>query len=99
MWRGNYRRKTTTPGYQPNASMSFTSPICTYVHSPIGGRDISPTSQIHAEVRMKKFWARHREASEVIELDGLFSDYWSSSNNEFTVLSQSLSPTCPRRSD
>ncbi len=50
-------------------------------------RDIYPTSQIRAEVRMKKFWARHREASQVIDLDGLFSDYWSSRNNEFTVLS------------
>jgi len=48
---------------------------------------------------MKKFWARHREASEVIELDGLFRNYWSSSSNEFTVLSQSLSPTGSRGSD
>jgi len=62
-------------------------------------RDICPTSQIRAEVRMKKFWARHREARHVIDLDGLFSDYWSSGHNEFTVLSQSLSSTGPRRSD
>ena len=75
--------------YFPNAY------ACT---SLTGGRDICPTSQIRAEVRLKKFWARHREARQVIELDGLFSDYWSSSNNEFTVLSQSLSPTSPRRS-
>ena len=59
-------------------------------------RDVSPTSQIRAEVRMKSghsFWAKHREASEVIELDGLFRNYWSSNDHEFTVLSQSLSPT------
>src|SRR5258706_16241691 len=98
MWRENYRRKTITPGHQPNASMSFTSPN-TFVHSLADGRDICPTSQIRAEVRMKRFWTRHREARPVIDLDGLFSDYWSSSNNEFTVLSQSLSPTGPCRSD
>ena len=73
--------------------------VRTYVHSLTGGRDICSTSQIRAEVRMKKLWTRHREARQVVDLDGLFSDYWSSRNNEFTVLSQSLSPTGPRRSD
>ena len=65
-------------------------------------RDISPTSQIRAEVRMKSghsFWAKYRDVSEVIELDGVFSDYWGSKNPEFTVLSQSFSPTSPHRSD
>ena len=83
------------------------APVCpllpqypnTHAHSLAGGRDICPTSQIRTEVRMKKFWARHREARQVIDLDGLFSDYWSSSDNEFTVLGQSLSPTGPLRSD
>ena len=69
----------------------------TYVHLLTGGRDICPTSQIRAEVQLRKFWARHREARQDIDLDGLFSDYWSSNNNEFTVLSQSLSPTGPRQ--
>ena len=73
----------------------------TYVYLLIGGRDICPTSQIRAEVRMKKkFSAWHYwEARQVIDLHGLFSDYWSSSDNEFTVLGQSLSPTSPLRSD
>ena len=65
-------------------------------------RDVSPTSQIRAEARMRSghlFWAKYREAGEVIDLDGLFSDYWSSNNREFTVLSQSVSPTSPHRSD
>ena len=44
-------------------------------------------------------WAKYREANQVIELDGLFSEYWSSSNYEFAVLSQSLPPTSPDRSD
>ena len=56
-------------------------------------REVSPTTQIRAVVRMKighSFWAKHRETDEVdvINLDGLFSDYWSSNNHEFTVLSQ-----------
>ena len=58
-------------------------------------REISPTSQIRAEIRMKSghsILAKYREAGEVVDLDGLFSDYWSSNNREFTVLSQSLSP-------
>ena len=53
-------------------------------------RDISPTSQIRAEVQMKtghSVWAKYRDASKVIELDGLFNDYWSSNNHEFIVLS------------
>ena len=59
-------------------------------------------SNLCVEVRMKSghsVWAKYREASEVIDLDGLFSDYWSSTNHEFTVLGQSLSPTSPYRSD
>ncbi len=52
--------------------------------------------QIRAQVRMKSghsVWAKYREAGEVIDLVGLFSDYWGSNNHEFTMLSQSLSPT------
>ena len=44
-------------------------------------------------------WAKYREASEIIDLQGLFNDYWGSNEHEFTVLSQSLSPTSPRTSD
>ncbi len=33
-------------------------------------------------------WAKYREASEVIDLHELFSDYWSSNKDEFTVMSQ-----------
>ena len=44
-------------------------------------------------------WATHRVASEVIELDGLFENYWSSKDHEFTVSRQSSSPAGPRRSD
>ena len=59
----------------------------TYDHLLTGGRDISPTSQIRAEVSGHSFWAKSREASEDIELHGLFRDYWSSGNNKFTLLS------------
>jgi len=44
-------------------------------------------------------WAKYREASEVINLDGVFNDYWRSIKHEFTVQSQLLSPTGPRISD
>ena len=65
-------------------------------------RDVSPTSLIRAEARMKSghsVWAKYRDASDIIDLGGLFSDYWSSNKREFTVLSQSFSPTNPHRSD
>ena len=57
---------------------------------------------LHAEVQMKSshsIWAKYREASKVIDLHGLFNDYWSSNDHEFTVLGQSLPPTSPRISD
>ncbi len=41
-------------------------------------------------------WAKYREASEVIDLIELFSDYWGSNDHEFTVMSQSSSPTSSR---
>jgi len=59
-------------------------------------------SNLRAEVRMKSshsLWAKHREASEVIELHGLFRNYWSSTDHEFTILSQPLSPIGLHRSD
>jgi hypothetical protein len=57
---------------------------------------------MRAEIRVKRghlFWARSRETSEVIDLQGLFNDYWSSDNHEFTILGQSLSRTSPRIAD
>ena len=49
--------------------------------------------------RGHSFWAKYPEAKEVIDIHGLFSDYWSSDDQEFIVLSQSLTLTGPRRSD
>ena len=57
-------------------------------------RDISPTCQIRAELRMKSghsFWAKYRETSHTSDLHGLFNDYWGSGDHQFTVLGQSLS--------
>ena len=62
-------------------------------------RDVSPTSKIQIEVGKKSghsFWAKNREASGVIELHGLFNDYWNSEKREFLVMSQSSSATSPR---
>ena len=36
------------------------------------------------------FWAKRREGGGVIDLHELFINYWSSKNQEFTVLSQSI---------
>ena len=62
-------------------------------------RDVSPTSQIRAELRMRTghlFWTRYQETSDIFDLHGLFSDYWSSDDHQFTVLGQSSSPMTPR---
>ena len=65
-------------------------------------RGVSPTSQIHAEVRMKSgrwVWAKYQEAKEAIDLDRLFNAYWSSNDRKLTALGQSLSPIGVRRSN
>jgi hypothetical protein len=54
---------------------------------------------MRVEVQMKRghsFWATYRETSDVIGLQGLFNDYWSSNNHEFIVLSESSSLTRAR---
>ena len=59
-------------------------------------------SNLRAEARMKSghsVWTKYREASEIIDLHGVFNDYWTSNDHEFTVLSQSLSPRSPRISN
>ena len=59
-------------------------------------------SKLRAEVRMRSghsLWAKHREANVVIDLHGLFGDYWSSSHREFTVLRQSITTTQSARSN
>ena len=38
-------------------------------------------------------WTKYREGNEVIDLHELFSDYWSSKNHQFTVMSELSSST------
>ena len=55
-------------------------------------RDISTTSEMRVEIqRITRilFWEKRRRANEVIDLQGLFDEYWNSPEHEFTVLSQS----------
>jgi len=69
------------------------------IHSPLrtltegsACRELSPTSQMRAEIQTKtghSFWAKHRQASEVVELDAAFNEYWGSDKREFTVPGQS----------
>ena len=44
-------------------------------------------------------WVKHRLASELIGLQALFNDYWSSTKREFTVPSKSSLPTSPPETD
>jgi hypothetical protein len=34
------------------------------------------------------FWAKNRQASEVIDIQGIFNDYWCSNDREFLVSGQ-----------
>ena len=64
-------------------------------------RGLSPASELRAEIQMMgKFpWAKSRQASEVIDLQALFDNYWISDEHELTVSSQSWPPTSPFVSD
>ena len=65
-------------------------------------RCVSPTSKMRVEILMRSgvlIWAKHRLASEQIDLQALFNDYWSSTKHEFTVPSKWSLPTSPPVSD
>jgi hypothetical protein len=74
------------------------TPVCplfayTYTHQRLYlCRGVSPTSEMRVELQMKSghsFWAKYREKSGVIDLQGVFDHYWNSNEHEFTVPSQS----------
>ena len=47
---------------------------------------------MRVEIQMRSghlVWAKNQQKSEVIDLQALTNDYWTSSQREFTVLSQS----------
>ena len=51
---------------------------------------------MYVEIQMRTghlFWAEYRQTSDVIDLNALFDKYWSSTEHEFTVPSELLSPT------
>ena len=53
---------------------------------------------MRAEIQMRSghsFWAKDRQHSDTIDIQGLLKEYWDSNQHEFTVLSQSQSPTSP----
>jgi hypothetical protein len=81
--------RTWTPAQRPYVPCFPTR--CAYGR-PFICREISPTSKIRAEIRMKScylLWATYRQRSEVIDVQALFNDYWGSKKHEFTVPSQS----------
>ena len=54
-------------------------------------RGLSPTSEVRVEIQMmgKFLWEKSRQASEVIDLQTPFDNYWSSDGHELMVSSQS----------
>ena len=55
-------------------------------------RDISPTSEMRVEVQRiirNLLWEKNRQANTVIDLQGIYNEYWNSTKHEFTVSSQS----------
>ena len=57
---------------------------------------------MHTEIEIKSghlFWAKNRQKGEVIDIQGLYNNYWSSNKREFLVSSQSKSPSGPLISD
>jgi hypothetical protein len=55
-------------------------------------RGVFLTSEMRVEIQLRRghlFWAKHRLASEAIDLQALFNDYWSTSEHVFTIPSQS----------
>jgi len=61
-------------------------------------RGVSPTSEMRVEIEMRSghlFWGKHRLASEPIDVQAIFNDYWSSDKHEFTVPSELSTPASP----
>ena len=54
-------------------------------------RGFSPTSEIRTDMQMKSghlIWSKYRQASEGIDLQGIFDHYWGSNEREFIIPSQ-----------
>ena len=64
-------------------------------------RGVSPTSKVRVLIQMSNpiIWAKNRLASEPIDVQAPYNEYWRSSKHEFTVASKSSSPTSPLVSD
>ena len=59
-------------------------------------RGVSPTSEIRVEIQKRGshlLWGKDRLASELIDVQALFNDYWGSIKHEFMVPSKPSSPT------
>ena len=78
------------PGHQSNARMSLVSSLYTLTEGSMC-RNIFPTSEIRVKIQRitsTMFRAKSRHAKGLIDLQGLFNDYWSSDKHEFTLPSQ-----------
>ena len=101
MRREKYRRQTSGPGHRPNPSTPLF--LTRYTRRTLYVcRDVSSISKIRAEIQMRtghSFWAKIREKSDVVDIQGLLKEYWDSTEHELTVPSQSQPPKCPPVSD
>ena len=65
-------------------------------------RGVSPTSEMRVEIQMRNrhfIWAKSRLESELIDIQAILNDYWTSNKHGFTVPSMSSLPTSPLVSD
>ena len=85
--------RTWTPVQRPYVLRLLTSSahrsLCVY-------RDISPTSNLRVEIRIKSghlHWAKKNQNIKEIDIQKPFNEYWTSGEHELTVLGRSSSQT------
>ena len=94
--------KTDNRSWAP-AQRQYALFLAIYTHRTFNVcRDVSSISKIRAEVQMRSghsFWAKIRQKSDVVDIQGLLQEYWDSTEHEITVPSQSQPPKCAPVSD
>ena len=93
---GNVERELQRSDHRtwtPTQGLYVSSILTTHAHRSLCMcRDVCPTSEMRAQIQMKSghsIWAKYKQSDEVIDLQELFSDYWSSDKHEFMVPSES----------
>ena len=61
-------------------------------------REVSPTTKMTVEIQMRSAhlpWVKKEQTAKEIDLENLFTTYWTSKAQEITVPGQSWSPISP----